>query len=239
MSPFGSEAVGALSRYRLSGQEIDLGRVQAALRESDEWWDALFNVAGIGILFGTIEGEVLAVSPSLVEVIGYTREELMEVGILEITHPDDREADLQLFGELVEGKRDFYQLDKRYFRKNGDLMWGRLTIVLLRDESGQPCFVIGMVEDITATRYASELESRLRESEAFKRQALQLNDEVLQALVVAKLAFDSGETEKGHAALATGLGQLKRVIDHMLAQSDVLAPGDFVRGHMFMGGADA
>lgn len=65
-----------------------------------------------------------------------------------------------------------------------------------------------------------------------------MNDEVLQALVVAKLGFDSGDMDKGRAALADGLGQLKQVIDHMLADSDELQGGDFVRGHMFMGRTD-
>lgn len=236
MSPFGSEAVGALSRYHLSGQEVDFARIQAALSESDEWWHALLNVAGVGILVGTIEGEVLAVSPSLIEIFGYTEDELKAPGhVLEMTHPDDREADLQLFGELVQGRREFYQLDKRYFKKDQTLIWGRLTIVLLRDSDGQPCFVIAMVENITASKQAADLQSRLRETEAFKRQALQLNDEVLQGLVVAKLAFDSGDTQKGRSALSDSLVHLKQVIDHMLAQSQALEAGDFVRGHMFFG----
>lgn len=236
MHSYGSEAVGALSRYHLSGQEVDLARVQAALGESDEWWHALFNVAGVGLLVGTIEGEVLAASPSLVKIFGYSEEEFKAPGrVLEMTHPDDREIDLQLFGELVQGQREFYQLDKRYFTKDQTMIWGRLTIVLLRDSEQKPCFVIAMVEDITPSKQAAELESRLRETETFKRQALQLNDEVLQGLVVAKLAFDSGDGDKGRAALEGTLTQLKQVIDHMLAQSEALEAGDFVRGHMFMG----
>ena len=235
----GNEVVGALARYRLAGKEIDLGRAQAALRESDEWWDALFNVAGMGILFGTVEGEVLAASPSLVALMGYSENELRGVEkILEITHPEDREKDLELFTELVQGKRDSYQLDKRYVRKDGSLIWGRLTIVLLRDENSEPRFVIAMVEDITAERQKAEVESRVREIEQFKKQALKLNDEVLQELVVAKLAFDNGEGEKGSEALASGLTRLKQVIDTMLAHSEALEPGDFVRGHMFMGRMD-
>ena len=236
MTTFGSEAVGALSRYHLSGQEVDLARVQAALGESDEWWHALFNVAGVGILVGTIEGEVIAASPSLTDIFGYSEDEFKAPGrVLEMTHPDDREADLQLFGELVQGQREFYQLDKRYFKKDQTMIWGRLTIVLLRDAEGNPCFVIAMVEDITPSKQAAELESRLRETEAFKRQALQLNDEVLQGLVVAKLAFDNGDADKGREALSNSLSHLKQVIDHMLAQSEALEAGDFVRGQVLLG----
>jgi hypothetical protein len=113
-------------------------------------------------------------------------------------------------------------------------MWGRLTIVLLRDEAGEPRFVIAMVEDTTSDHHAGEYETRFREAELYKKQALDLNDEVLQELVVAKLAFDSGENEKGKEALSASLAHLKQVIDHMLAHGDDLAPGDFVRGHFLL-----
>jgi hypothetical protein len=73
---------------------------------------------------------------------------------------------------------------------------------------------------------------------AFRRQALKLNDEVLQGLAVAKMAFDSGEDEKGKDALASSLDQLKQVIDQMLEQGETLAAGDFVRGHMLTGKMD-
>jgi hypothetical protein len=67
---------------------------------------------------------------------------------------------------------------------------------------------------------------------AFRKQALKLNDEVLQGLAVAKLAFDSGEDDKGRAALASSLDQLRQVIDQMLAHGETLEAGDFVRGHL-------
>lgn len=73
---------------------------------------------------------------------------------------------------------------------------------------------------------------------AFRRQALKLNDEVLQGLAVAKMAFDSGEDEKGKDALAASLDQLKQMINEMLEQGEALEAGDFVRGHMLMGKTD-
>ena len=67
---------------------------------------------------------------------------------------------------------------------------------------------------------------------AFRRQALKLNDEVLQGLVVAKMAFDSDQNDKGREALSASLDQLKQIIDQMLEQGDALAAGDFVSGHL-------
>lgn len=228
----GSAAIGALARHRLSGNEINLARVQEALSESGEWWSVLFNVAGIGILFGSLEGDILVTTPSLEGLFGYSEDEVKAIGPAGVTHPDDLAADMELYSELVEGKRDFYQLDKRYIRKDGTHMWGRLTVVLLRDESGEGRFVTAMVEDITAQHEAAAYEGKLREAEFFRRQALFLNDDVLQELVVAKLAFDSGDVERGRETLATSLAHLKHVIDQMLAQGEDLSAGDFVRGHL-------
>lgn len=75
-------------------------------------------------------------------------------------------------------------------------------------------------------------------AEDFRKNALRLNDEVLQRLVVAKMAFDSGDHDKGRDALADGLAQLKQVIDEMLATGGGSEAGDFVRGHMLMGRMD-
>lgn len=226
-----THSVAALESYRLSGGEVDLARLQSALSESEEWWDALFNVAGIGILLGTVTGEVVTVSPSFEALFGYTAAELRTAtGILDITHPDDRGIDLELFGELVAGERDFYQLEKRYYKKDRSLMWGRLTVVLLRDAETVPRYAIAMVEDITATKMAAEVEARVHEVEAYRRQALELNDDVLQGLVVAKMAFETGDDEKGKETLASSLTALKRVIDHLLERGDIPAPGGFVRG---------
>lgn len=74
--------------------------------------------------------------------------------------------------------------------------------------------------------------------EDFRHQALKLNDEVLQGLVVAKMAFESGDNERGQEALAESLDQLKHVIDKMLPQGTDPTAGDFVRGHMLMGRMD-
>ena len=228
----GNAAIGALARHRLSGKEIDLARVQEALSESGEWWSVLFNVAGIGIIFGSLEGDVLVTTPSLENLFGYTEDEVKAIGPAGLTHPDDLATDMEFYAELMEGKRDFYQLDKRYIKKDGTQMWGRLTVVLLRDESDEPRFVTAMVEDITAQHETGEYEAKLREAEFFRKQALFLNDDVLQELVVAKLAFDSGDSERGRETLSESLAHLKKVIDRMLAQGEDLSAGDFVRGHL-------
>jgi len=74
----------------------------------------------------------------------------------QVTHPDDVSLDSHLFTELITGQRDDYHIAKRYYGKDGRLVWGNLTVSLVRDESGEPLFGIGMVEDITERKRAEE-----------------------------------------------------------------------------------
>lgn len=153
------DAVERLQELHSSGGPVSLEDVQNALRDSNEWWSAVFDLAGLALVIGSPDGEVVAISPSFENVFGYSHSELRHAGgVVAMTHPEDLQADLELFGELVAGRRDHYQLEKRYFRKDGSLMWGRLTVLLLRDAQGQPAFVVAMTQDISETKQSQALE---------------------------------------------------------------------------------
>ena len=79
------------------------------------------------------------------------------------TDPEDAEADWSLFSDLLSGKHDHYHLEKRYRRKGGALVWGDLTVYIVRDDRGQAMFSIGMVQDITDRKRA---EAALQEARA-------------------------------------------------------------------------
>jgi PAS domain S-box-containing protein len=89
-------------------------------------------------------------------MLGYSAEELRGMPFTQFTHPDDVALDWQLYTELVRGQRNQYQLEKRYYHKDGRMVWGNLTVSLVRDERGAPLFGIGMVEDITERKRAEE-----------------------------------------------------------------------------------
>jgi PAS domain S-box-containing protein len=124
----------------------------------------VFNASPIGIVVENLEGQPLFVNPAFCSMLGFSEEELRSKHCVDFSPPEDAEKDWTLFRQLQAGSIDHYQLEKRYFRRDGSLVWGRLSISLL---SSRPSpLVVAMVEDITDKRAAEEAvrvsEERLR-----------------------------------------------------------------------------
>jgi PAS domain S-box-containing protein len=138
-----------------------------AKRESENRLRTIFDNAAIGIALVDTKGQPIESNPALQKMLGYSGKELRRMPFAEFTHPDDLAEDLILAQEIFEGKRNYYQIEKRYIKKNGEIMWGNLTASVIRIDGETP-FVCGMVEDITDRKLA---ETALRESEErFKAQ---------------------------------------------------------------------
>jgi PAS domain S-box-containing protein len=213
--------VAELDRRHLEGSDIDLDHLQEALRDSREWWQVIFEKAGMGILLGDPSANILATNRALQEMLGYSEAELRALGFEAITHPDDFTADLELFKELTEGKRDHYQLEKRYLRKDGSIMWGGLTVLFLKDDEGVPRFGIALLQDLSDRKRSEAAERRLETAAARQRHALELNDDVIQGLAVAKLALESNEREIALQALESTLVAARTIVGRLLSGNDV------------------
>jgi len=150
----------AISRSRLITKRK---RAEEALRESEARFRAIFENAAIGIALVDMRGHPVEGNPALQTMLGYSKLELAQKAFTEFTHPADSQADWSLFTELVEGRRDQYQLDKPLYRKDGQIVWGRLSASLVRSQKGEPKYVLGTVEDISQRKQAEEA---LRVSEA-------------------------------------------------------------------------
>jgi PAS domain S-box-containing protein len=118
----------------------------------------VFNASPVGIAVDTLEGQPLFVNPALCSMLGFSEEELRCKHCVDCSPPEDVEKDWALFQQLKAGSIDHYQLEKRYFRKDGSLVWGRLSISLLK--SSPSPLVLAMVEDITDKKKAEDARSR-------------------------------------------------------------------------------
>ncbi len=151
-------------------------RVEEALRESEERFRAIFERAAIGMSLADREGRYIEANRALQKMLGYGEEELRSMAFTEITHPDDAKADMAFHEDLIAGKLDHFQTEKRYIRKDGRLVWVRLTVSAIRDVGGEVQYDIGMVEDITERKRAEEA---LRESEERYRAVVESQTELI------------------------------------------------------------
>ena len=118
----------------------------------------VFSASPIGIAVEDLEGQPLFVNLAFCSMLGFSEEELRCKHCVDFSPPEDAARDWALFQQLRAGSIDHYQLEKRYFRRDGSLVWGSLSISLL--QSRPTPLVLAMVVDITAKKTAEE--ARLR-----------------------------------------------------------------------------
>ena len=118
----------------------------------------VFNASPIGIAVENMEGQPLFANPAFCSFLGFSEEELRNKHCVDFSPPEDAEKDWVLFQQLRAGSIDHYQLEKRYFRRDGSLVWGSLSISLLK--SSPSPLVLAMVEDITDKKKAEEARYR-------------------------------------------------------------------------------
>ncbi len=122
------------------------------LRESEERFRGAFEFAAIGMALVATDGRWLRVNRSLCRIVGYTPEELMATDFQTITHPDDLEADVGYVRQMLDGSLSHYDMQKRYFHKDGHTIWILLSVSLVRDATGRPLYFVSQIQDITEQR---------------------------------------------------------------------------------------
>lgn len=165
---------------------------EAALRSSEAHFRTLFEESPLGISFVEREDRFVHVNARLCEMLGYSEEELKARTYVEITHPEDVEANAALTRRLNAGEIARFDLEKRYVRKDGTSIWVNLTVSTIPDEDGQIQGYVGMVQDIGERRrneQALQRRDRMLEALAFSAEQLLRNpswDEALET-VLARL----------------------------------------------------
>ena len=152
-----------LRRAREQATRTAVVQGETALRQSEERFRNAFSQAAMGMGLVDLDGRFLQVNAALSALTGYPESELLTKTFQDITHPDDFAANRAHVDQLLSGKIRTYQTEKRFRRKDGEVVWTRLSASLVRDEHGAPAHFIVQVEDSTARKRAEEA---LRASEA-------------------------------------------------------------------------
>lgn len=145
---------------RMIGTHIDIDnkkRAEIELIESEERFKSTFNQSAVGIAHVGLDGRFIRLNQKFCDIVGYTYKEMIALSFQEITFPQDLAADLNAVNDLIEGKINNYVMEKRYVCKSSNIIWVRLTVSLLRKQSGEPHYFISIVEDITERKEAEDM----------------------------------------------------------------------------------
>ena len=128
--------------------------------QSEQLFRYLFEQASLGIAVEDLQGKLLLANPALCSILGYGKNELCGMNCSQFANPEDEQDDWALFQQLSAGVIDYYSLEKRYLKKDGAHIWGRLHVSLLKNAGGTSPLVFAFVEDITERKRVREALNR-------------------------------------------------------------------------------
>jgi PAS domain S-box-containing protein len=200
-----------------------------ALRETEKRFQKIFEDAAIGMSLVDMEGQLLDSNPAMARMVAYDKDELYRKPFINLSHPEDQESHAQLFHDLAEGRSDSYRMEKRFLRKDGEFVWGQLTVSTVRGAGGERQFAIAMVEDIHKRKQAEEeiqahqeklqsLASELSLTEERERRQLatDLHDHIGQALAISKIKLGVLQKTVTNRTIAGPLGEIREIIEKMI-----------------------
>ena len=200
-----------------------------ALRETEKRFRKIFEEAAIGMSMGDMDGYLLDVNPTFLKMLGYEKEEVVQKHFTRFLHPEDAVKSAKLFKELAKGARDSYSRENRYLHKDNRVVWGQVTVSLVRGVGGAPQFAIGMVADISDRKKAEEdirtyqeqlqsLASELSLTEERERRRLgtDLHDHIGQALAISKIKLGVLQKTVTGDKESKSLSEVRELLDQMI-----------------------
>jgi diguanylate cyclase (GGDEF)-like protein/PAS domain S-box-containing protein len=137
--------------------------LELQLHESEQRFFSAFQHAAIGMALTRPDGQFLRVNTAVCQMLGYSEQELLELNIDQLSHPEDVGVDEAMMAQLLAGNRDSYQLEKRNVHKDGHIVHILLSVSLVRDAAGTPLYFVSQVQNISQRKAFEDALHRERE----------------------------------------------------------------------------
>ncbi len=151
-------------------------------------WQMTMENSPVGMLIVSPAGEILQVNPALCRMLGYEAGALQGLAVQAITHPDDRDTNARLAQETLAGTSDSFRVTKRYLRADGSVMSAELTLVVIRDELGDPLYFVSQILDLSERQVFSD---RLEAVEAELDSGQRMEQAIFETVGVGLLLVDA------------------------------------------------
>ncbi|NMD71769.1 PAS domain S-box protein [Bacillus sp. DNRA2] len=152
-----------------------------------------FNFSKIGMALVSLEGNWLKVNPALCDILGYVEADLIKMNFQDVTYPDDLEMDLTYLEKIINGEMDSFELSKRFLHKTGQMIWGLLSVSLVKNQEQHPSYFICQIQDITEKKVLIE---KLEKSEIRYRNITRYSPEPMALYFEGKLTYVNEEGVK-------------------------------------------
>jgi PAS domain S-box-containing protein len=229
------KAAGYLDRHTLNAQQLErsireaiaLKKAAQQVRESESRLRGIFYGAAIGIALFDLEGQIVEPNPALSKITGFTNEELCAFYLNDLFERGASNRINELFSKLIEGRRDFFQIEERFRHKAGKDLWIRMTVSQYQDQQMPVGFGVGLFEDITERKQAEEkvkqAGKQMRElsrkildaqEDERKRVAQEIHDSIGGHLAAIKFALEEKLESMGQNPSSTGIS-LEKIISYV------------------------
>ena len=189
----------------------DLTKSVKSLSESEKRLLAMYNQAAVGICNISLEGTILNANKKYCEMLGYSLEELKELSFIDITHPEDIEMSNNYWSKITNDEIESVNFEKRYIRKDGEIVYVILSMTLLKDEHDKPMYSVTTIQDITQQKKLAEdnmqMEAHLRDQQKLESigtlaagVAHEINNPINGIMNYSQLILDSSDSQNNEYA---------------------------------------